>query len=102
MSPEPAGDYKLEHIPAATQHIEAIAAAAKQAGKLAEFKQILFEAVRRLTNDPHGWGDPEFHKLVGGGIVCHGILRPIVFYYVIYESLRSVVLLEVHQFAEFE
>ena len=38
----------------------------------------------------------------GGGIMCHGILRPIVFYYVIYESLHSVVLLEVRQFAEFD
>ena len=60
------------------------------------------EAVRRPKNDPHGWGDPLYHKVVGGGIVCHGILRPIAFYYVIYESLRAVVLLEVQKFADLD
>ncbi len=101
MSSGSTDGYKLEHIPQATQQIEAIAASAQEAGELPVFKQILLEAVRRLKDDPHGWGDPEFHKLVGGGIMCHGILRPIAFYYVIYESLRSVVLLEVRQFADF-
>lgn len=102
MSPASTDGYKLEHTPRATQQIQAIGESAKQIGKLPALKEILLEAVRRLKTDPHGWGDPQFHKLVGGGVVCHGILRPIVFYYVFYEALRAVVLLEVRQFAEFD
>ena len=83
MSQDSTDEYKLEHIPAATQHILAIAAIAKGSGKLKRFQDILFDAARRLKTDPHGWGDPDYHKSIGGGIVCHAILSPIVFYYVI-------------------
>jgi hypothetical protein len=102
MSQGSTGGYKLEHVPAATEQIHAIAAIAKQTGKLKAFQDILFEAVRRLKDDPHGWGDPAYHKAVGGGIVCHALIRPIAIHYVIYESLHAVVLLDVHQFAAFD
>jgi len=42
------------------------------------------------------------YKAVGGGIVCHALIRPIAIHYVIYESLHAVVLLDVHQFAAFD
>jgi len=102
MSQGPAGEYKLEHVPAATKQIQDIAAAAKKIGKLDTLKTILLEAVGRLKTDPHSWGDPLYHKEVGGGIVCHGLIRPIAFYYVIYDSQRAVVLLEVELFAPFD
>jgi hypothetical protein len=90
------------NLMSATKQIQAIAAGAKPLGNLPRFQDILFEAIRRLKDDPHGWGDPAYHKLVGGGVVCHAILRPIAFYFVIYESPRPVVLLEVRQFADFD
>src|SRR5947209_3566173 len=102
MSEDPTDGYRLEHLPSATKQIQSIAASTNPLGNLPVFQDILFEAIRRLKYDPHGWGDPAFHKLVGGGVVCHAILRPMVFYFVIYESLRSVVLLEVRQFADFD
>jgi hypothetical protein len=34
-----------------------------------------------LQDDPHGWGDPERHLVGTDAVVCHGILRPIVFRY---------------------
>jgi hypothetical protein len=38
---------------------------------------------------------------VSNGVVCHGILRPVVFHYVIYEQVRGVVLLSIRVFADF-
>jgi hypothetical protein len=93
--------YHLDHLPAAKEHIRSIAASAKAAGKLPEFTEILKQAVQRLQTDPHGWGDPEHHLHVVDGVVCHGILRPMVFRYVIYEQVRGVVLLSVQCFADF-
>ncbi len=93
--------YRLDHVPAAKQQIRSIAASAKAAGKLSQFTEILKQAIHRLQVDPYGWGDPERRVDAGDGVVCHGILRPVVFHYVVYERVRGVVLLRVQLFAEF-
>ena len=59
------------------------------------------QAVHRLQTDPHGWGDPEYGSKFVDGLYCHGILRPVVFRYAIYEQARGVVLLNVQLFTNF-
>jgi hypothetical protein len=93
--------YHLDHVLTATEQIRSIAVSAKAAGKLPQFTEILKQAMHRLQTDPHGWGDPERRLDVPDGVVCHGILRPVVFHYVIYEQVNGVVLLSVQRFADF-
>jgi hypothetical protein len=94
--------YRLDHMPAAVAQIRSIAASAKAAGKLHHFTEIMKQVLYRLQTHPYDWGDPERRLNVGDGEVCHGILRPIVFRYVIYEQVRGVVLLSVQLFADFD
>jgi hypothetical protein len=96
-----AAGYKIEHTIEAKAQIQAAAAIATQAGKLAEFVAILKKAVLRMQTDPNGWGDPEYRSTFIDGVCCHGIIRPVVFRYVVYEQIRSVVLLGVHVYADF-
>ncbi len=101
MSQGQPSTYRLDHVIAAKEQIRAIAAIAKQAGKLRQFTDILKKAVHLLQADPHGWGDPEYRSASVDGLVCHGILRPVVFRYVIYEQVGGVVLLSVQLFTDF-
>jgi hypothetical protein len=94
-------NYKLDHAPLAKDQIRAIAAIAKKDANLKKFANIIKKAAHLLETDPHGWGDPEYHSKSVEGVVCHAILRPVVFRYVVYEQVRSVVLLNVQLFADF-
>jgi hypothetical protein len=101
MSEKQPPGYKLDHAHFVKENIQAIAAIAKQAGKLHEFASIMKKAVHLLQNDPHAWGDPEYHSKAVEGIVYHSILRPIAFRFVVYEQVRAVVLLSVKLYADF-
>ncbi len=101
MSEGQPGDYRVDHTVAAKEQIRASAAFADEAGKLPEFIAILKKALRLMQTDPIGWGEPEYRSKVADGVVCHGILRPVVFHYIVYEPIRSVVLLGVQIYAGF-
>jgi hypothetical protein len=101
MSAGQSGCYKLDHTVTAKEQIRSAAALATQAGKLPEFLAILKKAVLLMQTDPHGWGDPECRSRYVDGLLCHGIIRPVVFRYVVYEQVRSVVLRGVQIYADF-
>jgi hypothetical protein len=101
MTQDQSGGYRLEHSAGVKGQIQAIAEVADQAGKLSEFIAIMKKAVHLLGNDPHGWGDPAYRSAAVDAVVCHGILRPVRFRYVIYEQVKGVVLLDVRLFADF-
>jgi hypothetical protein len=93
--------YRLDHTTATKEQIRFIAESVRKAGKLSQFIDILKKATHLLKNDPHGWGDPVRHTKGTDGVVCHGILRPVVFHFVIFEKVCSVLLYDVRLFAEF-
>jgi hypothetical protein len=94
--------YRLDHVVAAKEQIASIAAIARTAGKFPELIDVLKKAVHFLQGDPHGWGDPERHLVGTDAVVSRGIVRPLVFRYVIYEQLHAVVLLSVQKYADFD
>jgi hypothetical protein len=101
--PNANGDrYKVEPGPGINDQINAIKAISKQAGKFERFIAILEDAMRRLEFDPHAWGDPVYRSKTVDAVACRGILPPIVFHYVIYEQVRSVMLLRVELYADFD
>jgi hypothetical protein len=102
MSQDSGGGYRFDYTVIAGEEIQVAADFAALAGMLSEYQAILIEAVRLMKTDPHGWGDPEYRSQYVDGVYCHGILRPVVFRYVIYEEVRGVVLLSVQLFADFE
>ena len=96
--PEP---YKIEHGPDVPKQIQAIKLIAEQAGKYQQFVETMEESLRRLQADPHGWADPLYHSKHVDAIACRGLIRPLVFHYVIYEEAHGVVLLSVRLYATF-
>jgi hypothetical protein len=93
--------YRLDNTIAAKEQIRVIAESARNSGKLSQFIDILKTAVNLLRNNPHGWGDPERRTKGGQGVVCHGTLRPVVFHFVIFEQVRSVLLYDIRLYADF-
>ena len=94
--------YKVDQGSDVNEQIQEIIAAARQAGKLGQVKEILKRAMDLLRIDPEGWGDPEYRAKTVAAIRYRGIIRPILFRYAVYEQTRSVVLLTVKQFADFD
>lgn len=80
------GEFKLDQTIFAKEQIRSAAAFAAQAGKLPEFVAIVKKAVLLMQTDPFGWGDPEYQSKFGQGVSYHGLLRPVVFRYVVYEQ----------------
>jgi hypothetical protein len=101
MSEQPS-DYKLDHAHNVTHQIRSIFAFAKESGKTAKCATLMKKAVHLLQTNPHGWGDPEYHSKSSDGVVCHAILRPVSFRYVVFEQAHAVVLLNVQLYAAFE
>ncbi|MBI2807707.1 MAG: hypothetical protein HYX68_22225 [Planctomycetes bacterium] len=102
MNDPPPSSYRLDHASGVPVQINQIKVAAKSAGKLRQFIDIMKEAVSRLETDPHGWGDPEYRSKAVDAVVCHGLIRPVVFHYVIYEAIHAVVILNVKMYTAFD
>ena len=94
--------YKIENGPGVLDQIKAIKHYSRHAGKYEQFIEIMEEALRRLQGGPHVWGDPEYRAKTVDAVACRGLIRPVVFRYVIYEQVRGVVLVSVRLYADFE
>lgn len=62
----------------------------------------------RKFRSPHGrrWrnngGDPVYRAKTVDVVACRGIVRPLAFHYSVYEATRTVVLVSVRLFADFD
>src|SRR5882724_2529540 len=102
MSQGQPGPYQLDLGLGVIEQLQGITDAARQAGKLAEVKDIWKQAWHRLRTDPSTWGDPEFRAKTVDAVMRHSVIRPISFRFAVYEQARVVMLLRVRQFDEFD
>lgn len=95
-----AGDagYRVDQLPRVLQQIRDLVAKARPFGLVTTLLKSLTSALDHLKSDPLGWGDPAYRTQTAGGIVCRGISRPIVVYYVVFESSKSVIVLDIFPF----
>jgi hypothetical protein len=93
--------YKVSRQATVPADIRAIAALAKQQGKLARFIEILKTAMHHLERRPLEWGDPRYNLAHPGGVVCHAMILPICFGYAVFPDEHVVVILEVWQVADY-
>jgi hypothetical protein len=80
--------------PADAQIRELVARAAARGVRkdvLSAFKAIY----HLLETQPHDWGDPEYRTRKEGGMVYHGIVSPLIVWYVVYEPEKVVWLFDV-------
>ena len=102
MNEPSAGPYKLDQADDAKKQVRAIAAYTKTVGRSRELGRIMRKALHHLQTDPHGWGDPVYRAKTVDAVACRGLIRPVVFRYVIYEQIRTVILLSVRLYADFD
>lgn len=93
--------YKIEKGVGVKEQIEQIRLESRKAKKYLAFIEIMEQAIARLQNDPHEWGDPEYRAKTVNAVMRHAIIRPISFRFAVYEQAHAVTLLRVRQFAEF-
>jgi hypothetical protein len=96
------GPYKLDQADDAKKQVRAIAAYAKAVGSSRELGRILRKALHHLQADPHGWGDPLYGAKTIDAVMCRALIRPVAFRDVIYEHIRTVMLLSVRLYADFD
>ena len=77
MTVEP-GPFKIAWLQAAEEQMQTLAAEAKRLGIKPAYLLAWGRMVARLQRDPLGWGNPAYHTHHKGGIVCHGIDRPVL------------------------
>ncbi len=59
------------------------------------FFRTMRKVVKNLMTRPLEWGDPEHRTRKEGGVVCHGIMPPLILRYVVFEPEKVVVILRI-------
>jgi hypothetical protein len=71
-------------------------------GKLKGVNEALIAALKKVRDfckeKPIEWGDPVRRTTREGGMVCRGICKPIVVEYAVFESDRTVIVLDIFPF----
>src|SRR2546422_510958 len=87
--------YKVEHIGPVKEQIRTLAARATAAGTGREYLEAIRRIFAELGTRPIEWGDPEWPTRKEGGLVYHGIAKPLIVKYVVYEAERYVCILNI-------
>ena len=87
--------YKLRHLPSVTDEIKSIANDLALHGRKAEFLSAMTAVVAKLQKEPTVWGDPEYNLHHPGGCIYHGIMKPVIVKYAVFEHEKTVLLLNV-------
>jgi hypothetical protein len=87
--------YKVAHYPGVAEKMRALADLASLAGIRRHYLDALRTMARRLQDDPLGWGDPLYRTHIQGGIVCSGLIDPIVVRFVVHEPEKVVLVIDI-------
>ena len=91
-SPQPS-PYRVDYFPGVDQQIRDVSEQATDLGLRGEFFAAIRHIIDRLKADPVAFGEPEYHTVYPGGVVCHGGHNPVFVRYAVYQQERVVVIL---------
>src|SRR5262245_26246060 len=95
MAAKKGATYRIDHARPVADQMRALEEQAASAGVYDEYLAALKGVLERVQTAPLEWGDPEWRTQKQGGYVCHGILSPLLVFFVVYEVERSVCILKV-------
>ena len=87
--------FRIGRSAAIEQQIRDLAKLATAAGIRKIYVDALRTMVDHLANRPLEWGDPEYNLIQAGGVVCHGIIAPILVRYAVYQLEQIVQIIEI-------
>jgi hypothetical protein len=85
---------RVDRLPVVDEQLRTLAAKAGAMGIRREYLRALHFVLERLRSRPMEWGDPGHRTRKQGGWVCHGICRPLVVHYVVFEPERVFCILK--------
>ena len=89
--------YKVDFLPAVKEAMLDLAARAAATGIREDYVQAWRSIIDQLRTRPLEWGDPDWGTRKPGGIVYHGLLRPLLHVqYVVFEAERYVCILNIN------
>ena len=86
---------RISHKPGVLEQVRALEGLAKKRGIEHLYADALKEIVRHLRTHPLDWGDPEYHLIHEGGVVCHRIVDPLVVRFAVYEMEEVAHILDI-------
>jgi hypothetical protein len=92
MAGDAGADYIVDYLPPVNEQIRASARRAAQLGLRKEYVEALKTALAELARDPFAWGDPLYHTVHEGGLVCHRSYGPITVHCIAYEVEKTVMI----------
>jgi hypothetical protein len=92
---DPSEEFRIGRHVRVPSQIRSMVARANREGRGSKVRRALESAIKRLMADPWEFGDPERDAKYPGAKVCHGFSDRVFFHFVIYDSERLVMLLDV-------
>ncbi len=75
--------------------IHVLAGKAKELGFRKAYRSALLQIMANLRTRPLEWGDPEYNTKKEGGVICHGIVHPVLVRFSVHEPEQTVLIFDV-------
>jgi hypothetical protein len=90
--------YQVGRNAVVNEQIKSLAAAASTLGIRELYRDSLLKIFDELANRPLEFGDPEYRMNFVDGVICHGVLQPLLVRYAVFEAVRTVQIIEIKAF----
>jgi hypothetical protein len=87
--------YHIGHFAGIKAKIQRLAEQAQERGIRKAYLDALTEITTNLRTRPLEWGDPEYNTNKEGGVVCHGIVHPVLVRFSVHEPEQTVLIFDV-------
>jgi hypothetical protein len=98
LEPENA-KYRIGPVQNVKRQLEQLTARAESLGIKDELAGILTQVFHGLESCPLEFGEPERATKKPGGLVCHGLVRPISVQFAVYPEERVVLVLDIRAYS---
>jgi hypothetical protein len=92
--------YKVGNYDGVKEQIRTLLDLATIAGIRESYLEALAKMAERLQNEPLAWGDPVYRKPNPVGLVCQGIVGPIIVRYSVHEPEHAVLIISIEPLFE--
>jgi len=95
MAEIPESGYFVDRVGKVVDQIRVLVQRRIVSGQQTALASAWTSVLGHLRRDPAGWGDPLYRTQLEGGMICRGIVPPLIVRYVVYEPERIVWILDV-------
>jgi hypothetical protein len=87
--------FQVSQKPGVIEQVRRLHEVARKNGIETKYVLALKQMVQHLETRPLEWGDPEYHLIHEGSVVCHGVIDPIIVRFAVYPIEIKVYVLDI-------